>query len=81
MKDDNYAQCELSRGTFKTTGFIPEWAAKIGNMVELPDFDGDFWRVDSVGVVLPKGQLRIQERAFKEFQGSTRGGGIDANAS
>lgn len=72
-----FAQCELSNGDKHTVGFIPAWAAKIGNRVELTELDGQFWKVEKVGVLLTREQVRTGERRFKQFQGSLVGGGID----
>ncbi len=74
---DKFAQCKMINGDAVTTGFIPLWAAKVGNTVELPELDGENWLITSVGTVVSQEQMRSKERAFKDFQGSTRGGGID----
>jgi hypothetical protein len=77
---EKYAQCEFTRGgesRFYTVGFIPIWAAKVGNMVQLVDLDGQFWKIEVVGAELDKDKMRTQERGFKNFQVSTRGRGID----
>lgn len=72
-----FAQCEMVNDTGRTVGYIPSWAAKIGNLVELPELDGEFWQVISVGTVLSRSELGVVSRRFRGFQGSLAGGGID----
>lgn len=78
---ENFRQCTFKRGESCTHGFIPEWAAKVGNKVELKDFDdGGFWEVTEVGTILDKAALATQSRVYKNF-GTTSllksGGSID----
>lgn len=74
-----YAQCRMRLNNVETVGYIPARAAKVGNEVELFDKDGSsqFWKVLSVGTTRTKEQVKEAERGYKDFQGSTRGGGID----
>ena len=78
MSKSDYYWCQLENGTKQTVGYIPAKGAKVGRMVEMVDLDGEFWRVTSVqepGV--SKDYVRSQEKRFKEFQGSLKGGGIE----
>lgn len=77
MKYDNYRQCRLSKGSSKTIAYIPSWAAKIGNEVQLLSLDKEFWIVDEAGQEVSADFVKENERNYKEFQGSTDGGGID----
>ncbi len=77
MKNEFYRQCRLSRRNSKTIGYIPSWAAKVGNEVQLLSLDKEFWRVDEVGEEVPAEFVKENERNYKEFQGSLAGGGID----
>lgn len=79
-----YKQCKFQKNDLDdnavlyTTGWIEEHGAKVGNRVELLSADGEFWTVVSVSEqALPKESIRANERNFKEFQKSLRGGGID----
>lgn len=73
-----YVQCKLKKDNSFTHGYIEERGAKVGAFVELIDFDGEFWEVISVSdIFIDKDMIRKQERNYKFFQGSTRGGGID----
>ncbi len=75
-----YKQCNFCQGDSRTTAWIPAWAAKSGNSVQLKTHDNpeSFWWIESVGdMELDESAIRSQERNYKEFQGSTRGGGID----
>lgn len=75
-----YRQCTLSLGKAVRTGWIPSWAAEPANLVQLKDTDDPeaFWTVLTVGSTeRNESQVRVDERGYKEFQGSTRGGGID----
>lgn len=76
MKNEFYCQCRFSLGNRHTHGYIPSWAAKVGNEVELVDLGG-FWRIDEVGEKVSADFVKDNERNYKEFQGSTKGGGID----
>jgi hypothetical protein len=65
-------------GDRHTIAWIPEHAAKVGNQVQLLSLDGDFWEVAGVGSVRkPKEEVKEDERAYKDFQESLKGGGID----
>lgn len=78
MSDDLMYWCRLKNGDKETIGFIEERGAKIGSLVEMVDIDGEFWEVTHVGYSQPKSEVRQNERRFKNFQGSLRGGGIDS---
>jgi hypothetical protein len=61
-----------------TIGWIPEWAAVAGNKVQLLSLDGQFWTITFAGEHrVRKDEIKESERAYKEFQGSLNGGGID----
>ena len=76
--EEQYFQCTLTKGEETTIGWIEERGAFVGAIVELLDLDGEFWTVTIVGdKSLPKSLIRENERKFKAFQKSTRGGGID----
>lgn len=66
-------QVSLERGTERTVTFIETWAAKVGNKVELIDSGEGMWDVVAVGGTTDKDLSRM----YKDFQASTRGGGID----
>lgn len=92
---ENYKQCTFkittkvvsddessSKGYFTTIGWIPEWAAKVGNEVELKEFgEMGFWKITEVGdTVLNKEALATQSRAYKNFSITSllkSNGGID----
>lgn len=77
-----YYWCQLRRGNRYTCGYIEERGASIGNKVELVDLDGKFWEVTSVGQPgVTKEFVRKSERGYKDFQGSTRGDGIDEKST
>lgn len=73
MSDKSMTQVSLERGTERTVSFIETWAAKKGNRVELIGMGEELWDVVAVGATTDKDMSRM----YKEFQGSTRGGGID----
>ena len=78
MSSELYYWCNLQRENNHTSGYIEERGAKVGSKVELVDLDGEFWEVMSVSEnSVTKDFVRNQERAFKQFQASTKGGGID----
>lgn len=77
MKIEYYNQCRFSKGTHKTIAYIPSFAAKVGNEVELLSLDGEFWKVDEVGEKVSVDFVKENERNYKEFQGSIKGGTID----
>ncbi|WP_435018425.1 hypothetical protein TA3x_000399 [Tundrisphaera sp. TA3] len=41
-------QCKLENGNKRTTSWIGSNFAKVGNMVQLLDADGEFWKVTEV---------------------------------
>lgn len=77
MKNDTYCQCRFSKGNQFTVAYIPSVAAKVGYEVQLLSLDGEWWRVDEVGEKVSAEFVKENERNYKEFQGSTKGGGID----
>ena len=77
MTDQLYHWCQLANGDKRTCGYIEARGATVGARVELVDLDGDLWEVLSVGEGVPKDQVRANEKRFKAFQESLRGGGID----
>lgn len=75
-----YCQCKFAHKTNRTSAWIPTWAARIGNEVQLKDSEDPniFWSLIAVGCnELDEATIRSQERNYREFQGSTKGGGID----
>lgn len=76
MTDQVFHWCQLANGQKRTCGYIEARGAKVGNKVELVDLDGAFWDVLSVGEAVPADQVRANERRFKAFQASLKGGGI-----
>lgn len=77
MKEDKYRQCRFTKGEHRTMAYIPSWAAKRGNQVQLLTLDGEFWTVTEVGEEVDAEFVKENERNYKEFQGSLNGGGID----
>ena len=77
MTDTLYHWCNLANGSKRTCGYIEARGAKVGSLVELVELDGEMWEVLSVGDPVPSSQVRQNERRFKAFQDSLRGGGID----
>jgi hypothetical protein len=88
MKNETYKQCRFRKfikgfhpGTgdyHETVAYIQSWAAVVGNRVQLLSLDGEFWEVTEVSKeAVSHDFIRENERNYKEFQGSTRGGGID----
>lgn len=78
MNELRYKQCTLKNGTEFTTGYIPEYAARVGAFVELKSLDDQFWEVTSVPVQsISEEIVKANERNYKLFQKSTRSGGID----
>lgn len=73
-----YYWTQLQRGNQHTCGYIEERGAKVGAFVELVDLDGAMWEVTSVSdKPVTKEYVRNNEKRYKAFQKSTRGGGID----
>ena len=66
-------QCRFRKGDAITVGYIPSWAAKVGNHVQLLTVDEEFWQVVNVGHKTDKDMSRL----YKDFQASLRSGGID----
>jgi hypothetical protein len=74
----NYYWCTLKKGTTTTMGYIEERGAKLGTSVELIEDNSELWEVVCVSEQpVSKEYVRSLERKYKQFQGSTRGGGID----
>lgn len=76
MTDQVYHWCNLANGDKRTCGYIEARGAKVGAQVELLDLDGELWDVLTVGDPVPADQVRKNERKFKAFQDSLKGGGI-----
>ncbi len=89
INDEWYTQCLLSRkekneageivGEHITIGWIPAWASKVNNRVELLDLSNkeELWDVVKTYGRKRKEDVLADERGFKEFQNSLHGGGID----
>lgn len=78
MKNEFYKQCRFKKGSFETVAWIPAWAAVVGNQVELLSLDGEFWTVTEASKESVSADfIKENERNYKEFQHSTKGGGID----
>lgn len=77
MKTEFYKQCRFKKDKYETIAYIPSWAAVVGNKVQLLTLDGEFWEVVEAGNEVSADFVKENERNYKEFQGSTRGGGID----
>ena len=76
--DEMYTQCLLQSGQRMTTGWIPTTAARRGHRVTLPDLDETVWTVVEVYTLcIPAATMVQHARDYKDFQGSTKGGGID----
>ena len=75
--DECYFWCNLKNGAKRTCGYIAERGAVVGHKIELVDMDGEFWEVTTVDPVpVPKGLVRTNEKRYKGFQASLKGGGI-----
>ena len=68
-------QCDLSQGTARTQGYIPERAAKVGAMVEIKtDGFSGLWRVDNVAdKASPKEVVKRYEEMSRNAFGSIEG--------
>ena len=78
MADTMYYWAQMRNGNKHTCGYIEERGAKVGAFVELLDLDGEMWEVTSVASdPVTKEYVRNNEKKYKAFQKSTRGGGID----
>ncbi|MEM7033792.1 MAG: hypothetical protein AAF629_29885 [Chloroflexota bacterium] len=77
MTDTMFYWCNLANGDKRTCGYIEARGARVGAKVRLIDLDGQFWQVLTVGRAVPKETVRNNEKRFKAFQGSLKGGGID----
>lgn len=69
---ENYTQCSFEKDNHRTHGWIPSWAAKVGNNVQLISLDGDFWCVVSAGEIQPMDAVKAAERNYKDFQHSIK---------
>lgn len=64
--NDPYAQCILTKGTKKTTSWLPMKFAKTGKVLKLKD-DGtwdDGWTVTEVGTIQDFSYVKEKERDF-----------------
>ena len=77
MTQDLFHWCNLANGEKRTCGYIEARGAKVGARVQMIDLDGELWDVLTVGDAVPAEQIRKNERRFKAFQSSLKGGGID----
>lgn len=81
MKNETYKQCRFQRkvngAVANTIAYIPSWAAKVGNEVQLLTLDAEFWMVLEVGQEIDKETMKALGRGHKDFQESLKGGGID----
>lgn len=78
MAETTYHWCQLKNGNKHTCGYIEERGAVVGKHVEMVDLDGEFWEVLTVAHPgVPKSFVRENEKRFKAFQGSLKGGGIE----
>ena len=59
-----YTQCKLQHGFTEQVGWIPSWAAKVGNKVELLP-DRIFWEVLAVYTTLDSSDLENQRKGSK----------------
>jgi hypothetical protein len=73
MTDHLYHWCYLANGHKRTCGYIEARGAKVGLKVELPDLDGQFWGVLSVGEGVPKERVAAHGRLFKAFEYPRKG--------
>lgn len=76
MTDQLYHWCNLANGDKRTCGYIEARGAKVGSKVELLDLDRELWEVLTVGNPTPADQVHANERKFKAFQASLKGGVI-----
>lgn len=77
-----YYWVQMRNGDKHTCGYIEERGAHVGYKVELVDLDGEMWEVMSVAETpVTKEYVRNNEKRYKAFQTSTRGGGIDEKIS
>lgn len=77
MTDEMFHWCQLANGDKRTAGYIEARGAIVGAQVEMIDLDGELWDVLTVGDAVPKDHVRKNEKRFRAFQDSLRGGGID----
>ena len=77
MTQDLFHWCNLANGEKRTCGYIEARGAKVGARVQMIDLDGELWDVLTVGDAVAAEQIRKNERRFKAFQSSLKGGGID----
>lgn len=92
MKDETFKQCRFRKAvhtgvltTFpvyeETIAYIPSWAARKGNSVQLKSLDNEFWEVTECGNEIDKETMEALSRGYKDFQESLKGGGIDEKKS
>ncbi|MEO1490776.1 MAG: hypothetical protein AAFV19_01310 [Pseudomonadota bacterium] len=73
MTDQLYHWCQLANGDKRTCGYIEARGAKVGVTVELPEVDGQFLDVLSVGEGVPKERVAAHGRLFKAFEFPRKG--------
>ena len=72
-----YHWCHLKNGDKRTCGYIEDRGATVGSSVQMIDLDDEFWEVTSVqNESVTKEYVRNNEKRFKGFQASLKGGGI-----
>lgn len=73
-----YKQCRFKRGDCYTIAYIDASAAKVGNKVQLLTLDGELWDViEASSDSVTHEFVKENERNYKQFQGSLKGGTID----
>jgi len=72
-KVEFYCQCMLRKNNLSTVGFIPLYAASVGNVVGIERASGldRGWRVESVGTPVAKDRMRLYERQFTRQRGAS----------
>lgn len=74
-----YRQCALRNGERLTYGWVPYAVARKHTRVQLLDVDGQYWTVaDVYGMEVSAEEVSENARKYTAFQGSLKGGGIDA---
>jgi hypothetical protein len=63
----NHVQCQLSRGSMKTTTWIPEQFAVVGKHVDLGVGAGRIngWRIDSTGAIMESKVVNERGQDYK----------------
>ena len=77
MSDETFAQVQLVYEDAMTYGWVPSSVAKKNVRVQLPEYGEMLWTVTEVYGLRDKSEVLRDERDYKAYQGSTRGGSID----